>query len=78
MLIPIQAWEGKTSVENGELKSQKSSEAASDFIKEPALDVQTNGDVMLFENGSVKGTGDKPKDAKLDAVSEKRVVANCC
>lgn len=78
MLIPIQAWEGKTSVENGELKSQKPSEAATDFIKEPALDVQTNGDVKLFENGSVTSTGDGPKDAKLAAVLEKRFVANCC
>ncbi|KAF7154490.1 hypothetical protein RHSIM_Rhsim01G0184000 [Rhododendron simsii] len=73
-----QAWEGKTSVENGEQKSQKPLEAASDFIKEPALDVQTNGDVKLFENGSVTSTGDGPKDAKLAAVLEKRVVANCC
>jgi hypothetical protein len=73
-----QACEGKASADNGELKSQESLEAASDFIKEPTPDVQTNADVKLFENGSVTNTGDGQKDAKLASLSEKRIVANCC
>uniref|UniRef100_A0A5B6YZK1 YTH domain-containing family protein n=1 Tax=Davidia involucrata TaxID=16924 RepID=A0A5B6YZK1_DAVIN len=82
-----QVWEGKPTDEkskesvNGELTSQKSSEAASNLIKEPAPAVQTNGDVKLSENISVTKSGDVPKGAKPVAVSEKIVangVANGC
>lgn len=55
-----QMWEGKQTDErnkeegaNGELKSQKSSEVASDLVKETVPDIQTNGDVNLSENLSM-------------------------
>ncbi|KAA8542954.1 hypothetical protein F0562_024106 [Nyssa sinensis] len=77
-----QVWEGKPTDEkvkesiNGELKSQKASEAAADLIKEPAMAVQTNGDVKLLENSYVTKSGDVPKGAKPVSVSEKKIVAN--
>ncbi|XP_057953259.1 YTH domain-containing protein ECT2-like [Malania oleifera] len=76
-----QVWEGKPVDEKskegktGELRSPKSSEVASDLIKEPATAAQTNGDLKLSENGSVAKTGDAPKGAK-PVVSEKRTVTN--
>ncbi|KAI7990763.1 YTH domain-containing protein ECT2 [Camellia lanceoleosa] len=85
-----QVWEGKPTDEknkegaNGELKSQqKSSEAASDLVKEPTTPaVQTNRDVKLSENGSAvtksgdTKSGDGLNGAKTAAVPEKKIAAN--
>ncbi|KAK9273434.1 hypothetical protein L1049_018244 [Liquidambar formosana] len=75
-----QVWEGKPTDEknkegaNGELRSQKSLEVASELIKEPVLAAQINGDQKLSENGSVAKTGDGPKGAK--PVVEKTILVN--
>ncbi|CAK9155036.1 unnamed protein product, partial [Ilex paraguariensis] len=83
-----QAWAGKPTDEKnkdgtiGELKLQKSSEVASDLVKEPTSAIQTNGDIKLSENGPFVKSGDAPKGANQVAVSENKVVANgvanCC
>lgn len=74
----LQVWEGKPTDEkkelaNGELKTQKSLEAASDLV---TTTVQSNGDLKLSENGSVAKTGDAHKGTKPVVVSEKVILAN--
>ncbi|KAK2982017.1 hypothetical protein RJ640_013227 [Escallonia rubra] len=77
-----EVWEGKPIDEknkegtNVEVNSQKSTEVASELVKEPTLAVQTNGDIKLPENGSVVKSLEAPKVSKPVVVSEKKVVAN--
>ncbi|KAJ4724010.1 evolutionarily conserved C-terminal region 2 [Melia azedarach] len=79
-----QVWEGKPAdekkevVANGELKSQKSSETASNLIEEATLTAQANREVKISENGSVAKTGDAHKGttAKPVVVSDKVTLAN--
>ncbi|KAJ0083804.1 hypothetical protein Patl1_30064 [Pistacia atlantica] len=75
-----EVWEGKPTEEkkeasNGDLKSQKSLEGATDLSKEPTSTAQANGDVKITENGSVAKTGDAHKGGK-PVVTEKVVLAN--
>lgn len=81
LAILIQMWEGKPTDErnkdegvNGELKLQKSSEVASDLVKESVPDVQTNGDVGLSEDLQTEKSGDTLKGAK--SVIEEKIVPN--
>ncbi|KAL9459023.1 hypothetical protein AB3S75_007838 [Citrus x aurantiifolia] len=76
-----QVWEGKPAEEkkelaNGELKTQRSSEVASDLVEERTATVQSNGDLRLSENVSVAKTGDAHKGSKPVVVSEKVILAN--
>lgn len=81
ILETLQVWEGKPAEEkkelaNGELKTQRSSEVASDLVEERTTTVQSNGDLRLSENGSVAKTGDAHKGSKPVVVSEKVILAN--
>ncbi|KAG5517771.1 hypothetical protein RHGRI_038223 [Rhododendron griersonianum] len=74
-------WEGKPTDErnkeegaNGELKSQKSSEVASDLVKESVPDVQTNGDVSLAKDLPTDKSLDTLKGAK--SATEEKIVPN--
>ncbi|KAK3030499.1 hypothetical protein RJ639_038805, partial [Escallonia herrerae] len=77
-----EVWEGKPIDEKNkegtyvEVNSQKSTEVASELVKEPTPTVQTNGDIKLPENGSVVKSLEAPKVSKPVVVSEKKVVAN--
>ncbi|GKV30270.1 hypothetical protein SLEP1_g39099 [Rubroshorea leprosula] len=75
--IQKQVWEGKPIDEKKEvIVLQKSSEVASDLVKQPTPIAQSNGDLKLSENGSLAKTADGPKGSKPAVVSEKKVLAN--
>ncbi|CAI9770484.1 unnamed protein product [Fraxinus pennsylvanica] len=84
-LKQAQQWEGKLSEEkskengegkNGDHKSQKSLEVASDLMKEATPKVVSNGDRSPSKNGYLSKSGQLLESLKPVTVSEEKIVAN--